>query len=90
MLADQMVRAVSQAGLSTHETVCVISRRHAESLLKGAKNLGLALDSLAKGMTNEFIAFDVRESLSALGEITGEISSEEILNSIFSEFCIGK
>ncbi len=90
MLADQMVHAVSESGLSTHETVRVISRRHAESLLRGARSLRSALDSLGQGMTNEFIAFDIRESLSALGEITGEISSEEILNSIFSEFCIGK
>jgi tRNA modification GTPase len=41
-------------------------------------------------MTNEFVAFDLRESVSALAEITGEITSEEILNSIFEAFCVGK
>ena len=89
-LAEQLVHIVGESELSTHETVCVISERHAESLLKGARSLGTALQSLSSGMTNEFVAFDIRESVSALGEITGEITSEEILNSIFAEFCIGK
>ena len=89
-LAEQLVHIVGESELSTHETVCVISQRHAESLLRGARSLGTALQSLNSGMTNEFLAFDIRESVSALGEITGEITSEEILNSIFAEFCIGK
>jgi tRNA modification GTPase len=89
-LAEQLVHIVGESELSTHETVCVISERHAESLLKGARSLGTALQSLNSGMTNEFVAFDIRESVSALGEITGEITSEEVLNSIFAEFCIGK
>lgn len=89
-LAEQLVHIVGESELFTHETVCVISERHAESLLKGARSLGTALQSLKSGMTNEFVAFDIRESVSALGEITGEITSEEILNSIFAEFCIGK
>ncbi len=89
-LAEQLVDTVGRSELSTHETVCVISERHAESLLRGARSLGIALQSLSSGMTNEFVAFDIREAVSALGEITGEITTEEILNSIFSEFCIGK
>ena len=89
-LARHLTRIVAETGLSAHETLCVLSERHAESLQKGARNLETALGSLERGMTNEFVAFDVRESLSALGEITGEITSEDILNSIFGEFCIGK
>jgi tRNA modification GTPase len=89
-LAEQLVNIVGESELSTHETVCVISERHAESLLRGARSLGTALQSLNAGMTNEFVAFDIRESVSALGEISGEITSEEILNSIFAEFCVGK
>ncbi len=89
-LARELTRIVGQSGLSIHETVCVISERHAESLLKGARSLATALESLGSGITNEFVAFDVRESISSLEGITGEITSEEILNSIFGEFCIGK
>jgi tRNA modification GTPase len=89
-LAEELVHTVGESELSAQETVSVISERHAESLLKGARSLGIALQSLNSGMTNEFVAFDIRESVSALAEITGEITSEEILNSIFGEFCIGK
>lgn len=89
-LAGELVRLVARSGISREENVCVLSERHAESLLKGARSLATALHSLRTGLTNEFVAFDIRESVSALGEITGEITSEEILNSIFSEFCIGK
>jgi tRNA modification GTPase len=49
-----------------------------------------ALMSLRQGATNEFVAFDVREAADHLAEITGEITSEEVLNRIFSKFCIGK
>jgi tRNA modification GTPase len=89
-LAAQLVHMVGESELSVHESVCVISERHAESLIKGARSLGTALQSLNSGITNEFVAFDIRESVFALGEITGEITSEEILNSIFADFCIGK
>ena len=89
-LAEELVRTAARSELSAGETLSVISQRHAESLSKSARSLGIALESLSSGMANEFVAFDIRESVSALGEITGEITSEEILNSIFDEFCIGK
>jgi tRNA modification GTPase len=89
-LAEELVNLAGASEFSTHESLCVISERHADSLRRGAQNLATALESLGSGMANEFVAFDIRESVSALGEITGEITSEDILNSIFSEFCIGK
>jgi tRNA modification GTPase len=49
-----------------------------------------SIDTLESGSSNEFIALDIREASSALGEITGEVSNEEILNRIFANFCIGK
>jgi tRNA modification GTPase len=42
------------------------------------------------GLTGEFVAADLRSASDALGEITGAITTDEILNRIFSEFCIGK
>ncbi len=89
-LAGALVNTLGESELSVHETVCVISERHAESLRKGAQDLSTALESLGTGMTNEFVAFDLREAVSALGEITGEITTEDVLNSIFARFCIGK
>ncbi len=70
--------------------VNVTNRRHADSLLRARESLATALRSLKEKATNEFIAFDVRDAANHLAEITGEITSEEILNEIFSKFCVGK
>jgi tRNA modification GTPase len=59
-------------------------------MVQARKSLKLTLDGIAAGQPNEFIAFDIREAVSELGEITGEVTTEEVLNSIFSRFCIGK
>jgi tRNA modification GTPase len=52
--------------------------------------LGQALESVQCGMAGELISIDVRAAADALGEITGAITTDEILGRIFSEFCIGK
>jgi tRNA modification GTPase len=71
-------------------SVGVINDRHAMSLARSIEGIRTALMSLRKGATNEFVAFDVREAADHLAEITGEITSEEVLNRVFSKFCIGK
>jgi tRNA modification GTPase len=45
---------------------------------------------LEEGTSLEFIAFDIRSALEALGEVVGETTTEEVLNRIFEQFCIGK
>ncbi|MBL7111579.1 MAG: tRNA uridine-5-carboxymethylaminomethyl(34) synthesis GTPase MnmE, partial [Bacteroidales bacterium] len=45
---------------------------------------------LKSGITSDFLAMDIREVLHYLGEITGEVTTDEILGNIFSKFCIGK
>jgi tRNA modification GTPase len=49
-----------------------------------------AIDSLKNGKSEEFIAVDLRSAIESIGEIIGLVTTEEILNSIFSKFCIGK
>lgn len=90
LLADELLRIVGESSISSHELVQITSKRHWESLQKTLQHLDAALHGLRKGITNEFLAFDVRSAAIALGEITGEVTSEEILNDIFSRFCIGK
>jgi len=48
------------------------------------------LQGLATGITSDFVAMDIRASLHHLGEITGEISTDDLLGNIFGRFCIGK
>ncbi|HUI10897.1 MAG TPA: tRNA uridine-5-carboxymethylaminomethyl(34) synthesis GTPase MnmE [Bacteroidota bacterium] len=89
-LTGAMVNATGADGVETDESLPILSERHERILRKGARLIEGAIQSLRDGLTNEFVAIDIREALSALGEITGEVTSEDILNTIFSEFCIGK
>lgn len=72
------------------EPLVITCLRHQEALLHTRQALARAAQSLGKGMALEFIALDIKEALSYLGEITGEVTSEEVLDLIFSQFCLGK
>jgi tRNA modification GTPase len=48
------------------------------------------MKALEEGISLEFIAFEIRAALEALGELVGETTTEEVLNRIFEQFCIGK
>ena len=71
-------------------TSIVTSARHAEALNKTSEDLTRVYEGLTKNVSNDFIAADLRQAMIHLGEITGEISTEDLLENIFSKFCIGK
>ena len=71
-------------------TSIVTSARHAEALNKTSEDLTRVYEGLTKKVSNDFIAADLRQAMIHLGEITGEISTEDLLENIFSKFCIGK
>jgi tRNA modification GTPase len=71
-------------------SVVVTNARHRDVLSRACKSLGLALETLRGGKPSEFVALDLRRGLNTLGEITGEITTDDMLNNIFSKFCIGK
>jgi tRNA modification GTPase len=91
---EEIRRELSRIALGSHpgleENAPVVNRRHKEALERAARSLERGLEAAKEGTTSEFIALDVREALVALSEITGEVTSEEVLNRIFSSFCIGK
>ncbi len=68
----------------------VTSSRHRDALEKSRHHVQEALGALESGMTGDFLAIDLRAALNELGTITGEITTEDLLDSIFSRFCIGK
>ena len=72
------------------ESVTVTNIRHRDALRRADEALVQALDSVRCGMAGELVSIDVRAAADALGEITGAITTDEILARIFSEFCIGK
>jgi tRNA modification GTPase len=75
---------------ATPEHLIVSNIRHKIAISQVGENLASALKGLEEGTSLEFIAFEIRSALDALGEMVGEIRSEEVLNRIFEQFCIGK
>ncbi len=88
-LQKALLAAVNIEGFKTGNTV-VTNMRHYESLLRTRESLEKVIESLDAGITGDFVAMDIRQSLFFLGEITGEITTEDLLDNIFSKFCIGK
>jgi len=72
------------------ESLMVANARHRDALRRASASLDQALESVRGGMAGELISIDVRAAADALGEITGAITTDEILGRIFSEFCVGK
>lgn len=70
--------------------VLVTNLRHFQKLTETQDALTRVLNGLDTGITGDFLAMDIRQSLHHLGEITGQITSEDLLANIFSKFCIGK
>jgi tRNA modification GTPase len=70
--------------------VMVTNIRHYQSLLQTHDALQRVLDGMDQGITGDFLAMDIRQSLHYLGEITGTITTDDLLDNIFSKFCIGK
>ena len=90
---DELCKAlrstVDTEGLYRGEVV-VSNLRHFEALSRAHNHLGEALQALRNGISEELLAEDIRAAISALAEITGRITSDDILKNIFSRFCIGK
>ncbi len=74
----------------TESPVVISNVRHRSALERSERALRRAVESLREGYAPEFIAIDLSDAREALEEITGIISNEDILDRIFSDFCIGK
>jgi len=72
------------------ETETALNMRRLDALTAAARALGRAREAVAKKLSDEFIAGDLHEALDRLGLITGETATDDILDIIFSRFCIGK
>lgn len=80
---------VSLGQLQNDQSI-VSNSRHYAALRDALESLDSVLMGLESGITGDFLAMDIRHALNALGEITGEISTDDLLGNIFSRFCIGK
>jgi tRNA modification GTPase len=89
ILIDKLVATVQLDTFRSGNTI-VTNARHYEALLQTNQALVDVLTGLDRKVTNDFLALDIRQALYHLGEITGEITSDDLLANIFSKFCIGK
>lgn len=88
-LKEELLRQVNLANIGTDE-VMVTNIRHVEALQKTQQALEKVLYGLDNPVTSDFLAMDIRQALHHLGEITGQVSTDDLLENIFSKFCIGK
>lgn len=89
LLQELKKKAIGTASYSEKSAV-VSNIRHYNCLKSALSSLKNAAVSARDGLSGEFIAVDLRNAIDSLGEIIGEVTSEDILNNIFSQFCIGK
>jgi tRNA modification GTPase len=75
---------------SGQDSVVIANARHAEALRRAGDHVRAALDAIAGGLPEDFVSIDLRSALDALGQITGETAGEDLLDTIFQRFCIGK
>lgn len=89
-LRDAIHAALFPPQLEAEGGVVITNLRHVDALQRTGESLNLAIEAIQAGKEAECIAVDLRAAADALGEITGAITSDEILNKVFSTFCIGK
>lgn len=91
---DDFLQAIEELFLKgvidTNSEVLITNARHKQLLENAADSLELAANAHLQGLPLDFVTIDIKESAEYLGQITGESVSEDVVNEIFSRFCIGK
>ena len=81
---------VKAAGVEQQSGTIISQARHYDALVRAHEAILRVMQGLSSGISGEFLSMDLQDCLHALGEITGQISNDEVLGNIFSKFCIGK
>ncbi len=89
-LKGSIYNLVMEEGIFEKESQILLNVRHTQTLQKTEKMLKDSLKASRDNLSLEFLIPDLKKAISCLGNITGEEISEEVLNNIFSRFCIGK
>ncbi len=89
-LEEQMWEMVMGGKISPSDAALITNPRHKQAIQQARDHIAAALDGAALGMPADFLTIDLHAAVNALGEITGETATEDLLDAIFSRFCIGK
>ena len=89
-VVKQLLVALAAEQYDTRNAVTISNTRHYEALVRALEAIQRVQNGLQMQISGEFLSMDLQDCLTALGEITGQITSQEVLNNIFGKFCIGK
>ncbi len=76
--------------IAVNDELYITNKRHKEALLEAYESMGMVLESLAQNMPEDFYSIDLMSAYASLGRILGEEVGEDLVNEIFSKFCMGK
>jgi tRNA modification GTPase len=88
-LTNSLLNLINTGALRNNETI-VTNSRHYDALLKAFEEIQKVQNGLETGLSGDLLAIDIRQALYHFGEITGEITNDDLLGNIFANFCIGK
>jgi tRNA modification GTPase len=88
-LTNSLLNLINTGALRNNETI-VTNSRHYDALLKAFEEVQNVQYGLESGLSGDLLAIDIRQALYHFGEITGEITNDDLLGNIFANFCIGK
>ena len=89
-VVKQLLVTLAAEQYDTRNAVTISNTRHYEALVRALEAIQRVQNGLQMQISGEFLSMDLQDCLAALGEITGQITSQEVLNNIFGKFCIGK
>ena len=88
-LTNTLLNLINTGALRNNETI-VTNTRHYDALIKAFEEIQKVKQGLDSGLSGDLMAIDIRQALYHFGEITGEITNDDLLGNIFANFCIGK
>ncbi len=88
-LKQKLLEFVNTGALRNNETI-ITNSRHYDALLKALEEIQKVQHGMDANLSGDLLAIDIRQALYHFGEITGEITSDDLLGNIFANFCIGK
>mgnify|MGYP000350718527 CR=1 FL=1 len=88
-LKDKLLNFVNTGALRNNETI-ITNSRHYDALLKALEEIQKVQQGMDSNLSGDVLAIDIRQALYHFGEITGEITNDDLLGNIFANFCIGK
>ena len=89
LLHDKLMEKVEVDKLDSNQLL-VTNSRHYDALVKSLVEINKVQEGIDQKLSGDLLAIDLRQAIYHLGEITGQVSNDELLGNIFSNFCIGK